>query len=95
MLVLFSSRSYVSFGVLHQDRFRKLVESDESLNKWCSVPEVVHELVSKEVRCDKKIRRTWSRSFFFGDADRLCHGLLVFWSIRGSIFCVSSVLMMS
>lgn len=36
-----------------QERFRKLVESDEDLNKWCGVPKVVHELVSKEVCCEK------------------------------------------
>ncbi|CAN0532468.1 unnamed protein product, partial [Ectocarpus sp. 12 AP-2014] len=33
----------------NQERFKKLVESDESLRKWVSVPTVVHELVSKEV----------------------------------------------
>lgn len=44
-------RSFVLNGMVPQDRFRKLVESDGSLNKWCSVPKVVHELVSKEVRC--------------------------------------------
>lgn len=41
--------------VAPQDRFRKLVESDENLNQWCSVPKVVDELVSKEVRCDNDI----------------------------------------
>lgn len=52
-LVLFLSCSIVSYGTVPQDRFRKLVESDDNLNKWCSVPKVVDELVSKEVRCDK------------------------------------------
>ncbi|CAM9105965.1 unnamed protein product [Ectocarpus fasciculatus] len=33
----------------NQERFKELVESDESLRKWVSVPKVVHELVSKEV----------------------------------------------
>ncbi|CAB1101059.1 unnamed protein product [Ectocarpus sp. CCAP 1310/34] len=33
----------------NQERFKKLVGSDESLRKWVSVPTVVHELVSKEV----------------------------------------------
>ncbi|CAN0089393.1 unnamed protein product [Ascophyllum nodosum] len=33
----------------HQERFRKLIEADEHLRKWATVPKVVPELLSKEV----------------------------------------------
>ena len=33
-----------------QERFRKLIEADEHLRKWATVPKVVPELLSKEVR---------------------------------------------
>lgn len=35
---------------LAQERFRALVESDEKLSRWASVPKVVPDLLSKEVR---------------------------------------------
>lgn len=35
---------------LAQERFRALVESDDKLSRWASVPKVVPDLLSKEVR---------------------------------------------
>lgn len=40
----------VAADAVPQERFRTLVESDENLNKWSSVPRVVPELLSKEVK---------------------------------------------
>lgn len=39
----------LSLSSVAQERFRKLVESDEKLSKWASVPKVIPELGSKEV----------------------------------------------
>lgn len=36
-------------ALLAQERFRALVESDEKLKRWASVPKVVPDLLSKEV----------------------------------------------
>lgn len=36
-----------------QERFRTLVESDEKLSRWASVPKVVPDLLSKEVRLSR------------------------------------------
>lgn len=60
-LMPISNLSHVTVVYLYsvQERFRLLVEADDTLSKWASVPRVVPELGSKEVNeIDTRNHRT-------------------------------------